>query len=64
MYVGECAGSPSVDRPRKRWIDSVKNCLKKRGLDVRQAKIMVHDRSIWPGFVKVNVWGVARGMKP
>ena len=38
VYVGECAGSRSVGRPRKRWIDTVKECLKKRGLDIRQAK--------------------------
>ena len=37
VYVGECAGSRSVGKPRKRWIDTVKECLKKRGLDVRQA---------------------------
>ena len=37
VYVGECAGSRSVGRPRKRWIDTVKECLRKRGLDVRQA---------------------------
>ena len=35
IYVGECAGSRSVGRPRKRWIDTVKECLRKRGLDVR-----------------------------
>ena len=44
------------------WIDNVKDCLKKRGLDVRQARRIVHDRSVWWGFVKRNVWGVARGM--
>ena len=38
VYVGECAGSRSVGRPRKRWIDTVKECLKRRGLDVRQAR--------------------------
>ena len=32
VFVGECAGSRLVDRPRKRWI---KGCLRKRGLDVR-----------------------------
>ena len=36
VYVGECAGSHSVVRPWKRWIDTVKECLKNRGLDVRQ----------------------------
>ena len=28
-FVGECAGSNSVGRPRKRRIDTVKECLKK-----------------------------------
>ena len=46
-YVGECAGSRSVGRPRKRWIDSVKECLRKRGLDIRQARRMLQDRSEW-----------------
>ena len=35
VYVGVCAGSRSVGRPRKRWIDTVKECLRKRGLDVK-----------------------------
>ena len=35
VYVGECAGSCSVDKPWKRWIDTVKDCLRKGGLDVR-----------------------------
>ena len=43
VYVAECAGSRLVDRLRKRRIDTVKNCLKKRGLDVRQARVMVHN---------------------
>ena len=33
MYVGECAwcaGSCSVGQPRKKWIDTVKFCLKKK----------------------------------
>ena len=44
VYVGECVGSHSVGRPKKRWIDTIKDCLKKRGLNVRQAKRMVQDR--------------------
>ena len=30
VYVGECASSCSEGRPRKRWIDTVKDCLRKR----------------------------------
>ena len=47
VYVREGSGSRSVGKPQKRLIDSVKDCLKKRGLDVRQARRMVHDRSEW-----------------
>ena len=47
VYVGECDDSCSVGRPRKRWIDSMKDSLMKRGLDVRQARRMVQDRSDW-----------------
>ena len=38
VYVGEYAGSHSVGRQRKRWIDIVKEYLKKRCLDIRQAR--------------------------
>ena len=62
VYVGECAGSLSVGRPRKKWIDTVKDCLRKRCLDVRQARRMVRDRSEWRGFERGNEWGVAQGM--
>ena len=37
-YYVRVAGSLSVGSPGKRGIDTVKVCLKKRGLDVRQAK--------------------------
>ena len=50
VYVGECVGSHSVGRLRKRWIDTMKECLRKRGLDVRQEWRMVQDRSEWWGF--------------
>ena len=51
VYVGECAGNHSVGRPQKRWIDTMKKCLRKRGLDVRQARRRVQDRS---GFLRVD----------
>ena len=44
VYIEECAGSHSVGRQQKRWLDNVKDCLKKRVLDVRQARRMVQDR--------------------
>ena len=45
--------------------DTVKECLRKRGLDVRQERIMVQDSSEWWGFVRGNVWGVVTwGMNP
>ena len=54
VYVGECAGSHSMGRSQKRWIDAVKECLRKRGLDVRQTRRMVQDRSEWRGLVTGN----------
>ena len=51
---GECVGSRSVGRLRKGWIDTVKEYLKQRGLDVRQQRRMVHDRCEWRGFVRGN----------
>ena len=65
IYVGEFAGSRSVDGPRKRWINTMKDYLKNRGLDVRREKRMVHDRSEWQGFVRGgDAWGDSRGMNP
>ena len=50
--VAECVGSRLVRRPQKRWIDIVKDCLKKRGLDVRRARNMI----------RVNGGGVCEGV--
>ena len=54
VYVGEFAGSRSVSRLEKRWLDTAKECLKKRGLAVRQARRMVQDRNEWRWFVRGN----------
>ena len=45
IYVGKCAGNRSVGRLWKIWIDTMKDCLRKRGLDVNQARGMVQDKS-------------------
>ena len=46
VYIGECGGC-------RRGVLILKDYLKKEGLDVRQARRMVHDRSVW--------WGVCEG---
>ena len=62
-YVGVCAGNRSLGRPRKRWIDMVKDRLRKKiGLDVRQARRLAQDRNEWQGFVNGSAWSVARGI--
>ena len=43
------------------WV-GVRVYLKKRGLDIRQARRLVQDRSKWRGFVRENAWGIARRM--
>ena len=58
------AGSRSVAKPWRRWMDIVMECLRKRGLNVRQARKMVQDRSEWQGFVMENACGVAWVMNP
>ena len=45
VYLGVCVGSHSMGRPRKRWKDTVNDCLRKRCLYVRQARRIVQDRS-------------------
>ena len=45
----ECAGSHSVGRPQNRWIHKVKERLRKKGVDIRQAGRMVQDKSEWWG---------------
>ena len=64
IYVGECASIRLVSRRRKRWLDTVKDCLRKRGLNVRQARRMMQDRTEWRWFVRGNTWSVAKGMNP
>ena len=64
VYVGECVGSRSVGKRWKRWTDTVKECLRKKGLDVRQAMRMVKNRSEWRKLARRDASVVARGMNP
>ena len=50
-YVGECTGSHSVGRPQKRWLDTVKECWKKKevwmsGKQGEWSRIGVNDRGL------------------
>ena len=38
VYVGVCAGSRSVCKPQKRWIDTVKECLRKKRFGCQAGK--------------------------
>ena len=62
--VGECAGSRSVGSTWKRWIDTVKDYLRKRSLYVSQARRMVQNRSECKGFCEVECMGRTLEMKP
>ena len=46
VYVEECAGSCLVGRLRKRWTDTMKACLRKICLDVREARRIVQVRGL------------------
>ena len=49
-YEGECTGSRSAGRLQKRWLDTMKECLKKRGLDLRQTTRIFQLHSSYPYF--------------
>ena len=56
VYMGKSAGSRLVSGSQKSWIDSGNECLKKRGMDVGQARGMVHYRSERRRFGRENAW--------
>ena len=53
-----------MGRPQKRWIDTVKECLNKKGLDISQGRRILQDRRESRGFVRESAWDVAQGMNP
>ena len=59
VHMGEYIGNSSWTYCRKRWNDSVNECLKlkKRGLDVGQTRRIVQGRNKWPKFVRASAWG-------
>ena len=49
MYSGECVGNRPAGRPKRKWIESVNECLKERNVSLAEARIKVHDRREWRG---------------
>src|SRR5678816_785926 len=52
MYSGECVGNQPAGRPKKKWIESVKECLEERNGSLGEARRKVHIRCEWLGFVR------------
>ena len=46
VYVGENAASYSVSRSWKRWIDTIKEGLKKRSFYIRKIRIGINGRGL------------------
>src|SRR5678815_4553858 len=44
MYSGECVGNQQAGRPKKKWIESVNECLKDRNVSLAKARINLHNR--------------------
>ena len=47
VYESDIRGTRRKGRPRKSWLDGVKEILGKKGLNIQEAKVSVHDRSVW-----------------
>ena len=64
IYVGECTGSRSLGRPPKRRTDTVKECLRRRCLNVRQERRMVQYMCEWWGICEGEYMERSSGMNP
>ena len=64
MYSGECAGNRPAGRRKKKWIESVKECLKERNASLAEARRKVHNMIEWLGFVKGYGCGPLPGDEP
>src|SRR5678815_4819944 len=47
MYSGECFGNRPAGRPKKKWIESVKECLQVTNVSLAKARRKMHDRREW-----------------
>ncbi|MEL7302024.1 MAG: reverse transcriptase family protein, partial [Pseudomonadota bacterium] len=47
VYDSDVRGMRGRGRPRKCWMDGVREVLNRKGLDIQEAKVCVQDRSEW-----------------
>ena len=47
VYESDVRGVRRRGRPRKCWMDGVKETLERKGLNIQEAKVSVQDRSEW-----------------
>ena len=47
VYDSEVRGVRRRGRPRKSWMNGVKETLERKGLNIQEAKVSVQDRSGW-----------------
>ena len=52
IYRADVEGSKERPRPKRRWMDGVKGCLRARGLTIPKAKECVKDRREWRHIVE------------
>ena len=52
IYRAEVEGNRGRGRPRRRWMDGVKGCLRERGLSIPEAKECVKDKRKWRRIVE------------
>ena len=46
-YESDVRGATRRGRPRKCWMDRVKEVLARKGLNIQEAKVSVQDRNQW-----------------
>ena len=45
IYVGEYVDSQSIGKLQKRWVNTIKDCLRNKGLDIKLARRMEQGKS-------------------
>ena len=63
-FMWVCVDIRFIGQLWKRWIDSVNDCLKKRSLNVSQARRIVYDKNEWKEFLRGECLGYSLRDEP